>query len=156
MGLLHPFSVHIAWNTLRNREMQVGWYYMVWFKQFFARRTDSLDHLFFKCPFSLQIWNKVLGLWQVQYSTDAWRDVLIQLGPNASSASARITVSKILFAASVYFIWQERNLCTFKKKFRTVDQVFNIIYSTARLKIMALNWKSNDAVAEMKRNWNIA
>ncbi|GKC29433.1 hypothetical protein Tco_1036727 [Tanacetum coccineum] len=47
----------------------------------------------------------------------------------------------MVLGASVYFIWQERNVRLFENKFRTVDVVFNLIVNIVRLKLLSLNVK---------------
>ncbi|GKE34623.1 hypothetical protein Tco_1453945 [Tanacetum coccineum] len=68
---------------------------------------------------------------------------------------ARVVVAKVLFGATIYYIWQERNNRLFKKKARQVDQIFELIFSTTRLKLMALNMKNSADVVRIRREWNI-
>ncbi|XP_071718693.1 uncharacterized protein [Rutidosis leptorrhynchoides] len=70
-----------------------------------------------------------------------WKDFALLLSPFAARNVARIVVIKLLFAASVYFIWQERNRRIFKKGNRSPVQVYGMVYSTVRLKLMSFKWK---------------
>nr|GEV65006.1 hypothetical protein [Tanacetum cinerariifolium] len=56
----------------------------------------------------------------------------------AKMRSARSVISKLVFAASCYFIWQERNSMFFMKKKRSQDQVIDVIKSTVRLKLLSM------------------
>ncbi|XP_071727475.1 uncharacterized protein [Rutidosis leptorrhynchoides] len=84
---------------------------------------DSHDHLFFNCPFSNQVWNRVKQHMEFPIFSDSWKDFMLLVSPFAKRRVARIIVVKLLFAATVYSIWQERNNRLFKKKKRSVDRV---------------------------------
>ncbi|GJY68079.1 hypothetical protein Tco_0471061 [Tanacetum coccineum] len=56
--------------------------------------------------------------------------------PMAKIRSVRCVISKLIFAAASYFIWQERNYRLFMKKKRSEDQVIDLIKSTVRLKLL--------------------
>ncbi|XP_071728201.1 uncharacterized protein [Rutidosis leptorrhynchoides] len=160
------FSISHVWEFLRPHAPTVQWYAMVWFSQCIPRHTfvvsllmgerlktqdrlkaweihhgssllcplcnmvqDSHDHLFFSCLFSSQF---------------AVRNV------------ARIVVIKLLFAASVYYVWQERNRRLFKKGNRSAVQLYETIYSTVRLKLMSFRWKSTPSALRLKSDWKIS
>ncbi|GJU48573.1 lysine histidine transporter-like 8 protein [Tanacetum coccineum] len=78
------------------------------------RQPDSHDHLFFECIFSLQVWNQM-------------------------KRSVRSVIVKLVFAASCYYIWQERNYRLFKNEKRSEDQVIEVIKSNW--------WMSSDPMA---------
>ncbi|GKD06605.1 hypothetical protein Tco_1181579 [Tanacetum coccineum] len=61
--------------------------------------------------------------------------------PLAKMRSARSVIAKLVFAASCYFIWQERNYRIFMKKKRSQHQVIDIIMSTVRLKLLTCRFK---------------
>ncbi|XP_071718970.1 uncharacterized protein [Rutidosis leptorrhynchoides] len=73
---------------------------------------DSHDHLFFSCTFSAQ------------------KDFVLLVSPFASRNVARIFVIKLLFAAFVYYVWQERNRHLFKKGGFSPVQLYETVYST--------------------------
>ena len=52
-----------------------------------------------------------------------------------------LIVRKIVFPATVYFIWQERNMRLFGGFSRTVDELFKTIVEAVRLRIMGLKLK---------------
>ncbi|XP_071727851.1 uncharacterized protein [Rutidosis leptorrhynchoides] len=159
-GNIREFSVAEVWETIRPRVPCVSWYNVVWFGYRIPRHAvllwflmesrlktqdtlkdwernahtnilcslcnlqqDSHDHLFFECPFSLQICMNV--------------------------------VPKLVFAAMVYYIWQERNNRLFGGKSRSVDQMFKVIFSTVRLKLLSLKFKESRDVRVLKDNWKV-
>ncbi|GJV60324.1 RNA-directed DNA polymerase, eukaryota, reverse transcriptase zinc-binding domain protein [Tanacetum coccineum] len=104
---------------------------------------DSHSHLFFECGISRQ---KVKVLFHIPDIGNSRRSVVNTI---AHKKLARLVVAKVLFGATIYYIWQERNNKLFKKKARQVDQIFELIFSTTRLKLMALNMKNSVDVVEM-------
>ncbi|GJT46938.1 RNA-directed DNA polymerase, eukaryota, reverse transcriptase zinc-binding domain protein [Tanacetum coccineum] len=61
----------------------------------------------------------------------------------------------LVFAAAVYFVWQERNFRLFRKIERTADRVFDIIMDTVRLRLMGLNIKRSCKVDKVAATWNL-
>lgn len=47
-------------------------------------------------------------------------------------------IGRLVFGASVYFVWQERNNRLFKKGARSCEQLFQVVYNTVRLKLMSI------------------
>ncbi|XP_071727106.1 uncharacterized protein [Rutidosis leptorrhynchoides] len=119
------------------------------------READSHEHLFFKCLFAKQVWTLATKVSRVNLQVDSWKDVVDVLSPIAFKRSARVIVSKLLFGASVYGIWRERNARLFNKKALSCAQVFEVIFSTVRLKIMSIKCKTSSQVQEMKTDWKV-
>ncbi|XP_071739744.1 uncharacterized protein [Rutidosis leptorrhynchoides] len=121
----------------------------------YKRQPDSQTHLFFECPFASQIWGRIKGLCLVHIPTHNWSSFLSFIEPVAHRRVARVIVAKLVFAASVYFIWQERNNIYFQGKVRSEDQVFKTIFSTVRMKLMSLNFKDSEMVRKLRSKWQI-
>ncbi|XP_071718137.1 uncharacterized protein [Rutidosis leptorrhynchoides] len=122
----------------------------------FNQIPDSRDHLFFNCPFSSQVWSRSKQWMDFPIFSDTWRDFMLLVSPFAKRNVARIIVAKLLFAASVYMLWQERNNRFFKKKRRPCDQVSDVIYSVVRLKLMSIKWKITPQTLRLKSDWKIS
>ena len=64
---------------------------------------------------------------------------------NLANTQAKNSIWKIInrvsLAASVYFIWRERNARIFKKETRTVVQVIQSINENVKLRLMSLKVK---------------
>ncbi|GJT30735.1 hypothetical protein Tco_0911010 [Tanacetum coccineum] len=50
-------------------------------------------------------------------------------------------VSRLLLAATSYYLWNERNSRLFKKKSSTVPQIIEVITSIVRLKLVTFKFK---------------
>ncbi|XP_071714752.1 uncharacterized protein [Rutidosis leptorrhynchoides] len=68
---------------------------------------------------------------------------------------AKMVVAKLCFAATVYFIWQERNWRIFRNSRWSEDQVYDVIYSNVRLKLMKVIFKPSGNVDRLKMDWHL-
>ena len=68
-------------------------------------------------------------------------DILAFLIPISKGRSAHSIIARIVLAATTYFLWMERNMRLFKKKFSTADQIVQAIYSIVRLKLVTFKFK---------------
>ncbi|KAJ0463265.1 putative reverse transcriptase zinc-binding domain-containing protein [Helianthus annuus] len=98
---------------------------------------DSHDHLFFLCPFAMQVWNQVKDMAYMENVNASWISIMDWLEQNACSKSAQSIVSKMVVAASTYFIWQERNNRLFSQRQRSAAMIANVILHTVRLKLLS-------------------
>ncbi|XP_071695288.1 uncharacterized protein [Rutidosis leptorrhynchoides] len=99
------------------------------------------------------VWSKMKSLVQIPISSSRWLDVVNLLSPVASKQLARIVVAKIIFSATIYFVWQERNQRLFQSKTRSIEQLVQVITSTVRLKLLSLKFKNSQDVQNMKALW---
>ncbi|GJX25505.1 hypothetical protein Tco_0231801 [Tanacetum coccineum] len=83
-------------------------------------------------------------------------NIISWLYPLLSTNSARSICSRLVVAASAYYIWQERNNLIFRKKARNVKQVRDTIIATIRLKIISLRFKKSLKVAKALEVWKIS
>ncbi|XP_021993252.1 uncharacterized protein LOC110889984 [Helianthus annuus] len=97
---------------------------------------DSRDHLFFRCSYALQVWNRVKDMAYMDSIDANWESIIDWLSQHATNNSARSVVSKLVVAASSYFIRQERNNRLFSTNQRNATMIANIILHTVRLKLM--------------------
>ena len=93
------------------------------------------------------------GFGSLPTSLDAITHALIV---SAKSRSVRSVVSKLLFADSTYFIWQERNNRLFKKARRIEAQLEEVIKATVRLKLLTCRFKKTAKVLDLVRVWKLS
>ncbi|PWA65993.1 FAR1 DNA binding domain, Zinc finger, SWIM-type, MULE transposase domain, FHY3/FAR1 family [Artemisia annua] len=62
---------------------------------------------------------------------------------------------RLVFGAAVYYIWQERNLRLFQKKFRSEEAVFKIIVDIVRHKLLSLRIKRSVESVKAADIWKI-
>ncbi|KAD7117874.1 hypothetical protein E3N88_05142 [Mikania micrantha] len=63
-------------------------------------------------------------------------------------------VNRLVFSATVYYIWQERNLRRYENKYRPVDDLCSLILGVVRLRLMSLNVKGSRASMEVMKLWD--
>ncbi|GKB26690.1 reverse transcriptase zinc-binding domain-containing protein [Tanacetum coccineum] len=169
-GLLHSFSAGVVWDSVQTRDLHAFFLWLVIkrklktqdvLKQWDVSSTanlnlfrcplcelhpDSREHLFFECRFSSQVCNMVRSLAGMEFLAPALDDIHIWLIPRAKSRSVNGVLPKLVFAASVYFIWQERNFRLFQKKKWSKEPVCEVISSTTRLKLLSICYKKSKNV----------
>ncbi|PWA45944.1 hypothetical protein CTI12_AA513260 [Artemisia annua] len=88
---------------------------------------DSKFHFFSECAFSSQVWKKVLDLVENPVGGVLIHGNIVEVGEPVKLAHKhillRVVIAKLLFGASVYYIWQGKNNRLLKKKSRRVEQV---------------------------------
>ncbi|XP_071740843.1 uncharacterized protein [Rutidosis leptorrhynchoides] len=130
-GDLREFLVNLAWNVLQPRADKVSWFRLVWFKH-------CIPH------HSFVVWLLMGEKLKTQHKRKVWDVHSAQnIGNVPNKRKVNIIVSKILFGASIYFLWQERNSRLFKGKSRGAKALFEVIFYTSRLKIMSIKWKNS-------------
>ena len=103
--------------------------------------SDSHEHLFFQCQFSLEVWRAVKHQVQLYGYHERWQDIMDSL---KNQGGPKKTKHCLALAASVYHIWRERNRRIFQKCNRPSVQVTRDICDVI-LKRMA--WKTLERVA---------
>ncbi|KAJ9536407.1 hypothetical protein OSB04_un000420 [Centaurea solstitialis] len=99
------------------------------------RSIDSRDHLFFDCHYSSSVWEKSrneIGLDHYQ----GWEEILHNLIHHRWGSNA--VRKKMFFAATVYFIWQERNRRLFDGRKRNPQQLFNELKASIHMKCLSI------------------
>lgn len=109
---------------------------------------ETVDHLFFDCVFTRSIWENVLRLihprkkWARNYmAKSSW--ILASYSDCPSSRS----VAKLVFNASMYHIWFERNLRQFQNSSRTKERIIGDIIFEASMKTKSLKVPNNSRIA---------
>ncbi|GKE98403.1 hypothetical protein Tco_0021754, partial [Tanacetum coccineum] len=59
-----------------------------------------------------------------------------------------------LIGASIYFLWQERNIRMFQDKARSVDTLVDLIKDAVILRVMSLSLNDSAQVSEATNLWN--
>nr|XP_043625569.1 uncharacterized protein LOC122596994 [Erigeron canadensis] len=118
-------------------------------------QPDSHSHLFFECDYSMQVWKSVYMKAGLQQRSSDWNVIIQQLLPKARRKSMQNVLDKLLLAASVYFIWQERNARLFMQGSRNVNGVAEQILSTIRLKLLTFRYKRSAHVERLLAAWDL-
>ncbi|XP_071708019.1 uncharacterized protein [Rutidosis leptorrhynchoides] len=118
-------------------------------------QPDLHDHLFFDCPVSKQLCEKFTHVVAVANWSSDWKNLREILIPYANRNVARGVVAKLVFGALVYYVWQERNNRLYGQKARSMDQLYEVIFSTVRMKLLSIKFRNSAFVRVMKECWKV-
>ena len=122
----------------------------------FCKTTqDSWSHLFFDCNFPKHVWKKMMDIADFGILPDKWKDLLEKLQDMLKKDNGENQIKKIVFAATVYYIWRERNWRLFKKIESDEEKVVKLITEDVRLKIISMGMGFNGIKEETKAKWGI-
>ncbi|GJZ02308.1 RNA-directed DNA polymerase, eukaryota, reverse transcriptase zinc-binding domain protein [Tanacetum coccineum] len=153
----HSFTMWVVvQNRLTTQERLIEWYPDKKMECLFCGRCpDSLNHLFFECKFTKEIWCKVKTIAEINSMPDKWKDIVNLMSVKKHNKSIKNVLVRLILAACVYFIWTERNKRHFTtQKQSCKDMIENVVYHI-RLKLASLNVKRTEHVEEISRKWKI-
>nr|GEU69462.1 putative reverse transcriptase domain, reverse transcriptase zinc-binding domain protein [Tanacetum cinerariifolium] len=148
-----PKHFFIMWMAVQNRlttqERLLKWYPD---KQVeclcCGRYPDSLNHLFFECSFTKELWCKIRTTAEINSMPDKLEDIVNLMSMKKHNKSIKSMLVRLILAACVYFIWTERNKRRFTtKKQSCKDMIENVVYHI-RLKLASLTVKRTEQVEE--------
>ncbi|XP_019254658.1 PREDICTED: uncharacterized protein LOC109233289 [Nicotiana attenuata] len=89
--------------------------------------AKAIDHVFFKCGMSAEIWSKLLQ-WQGIYRQMLnWQEELLWGKINKTGRNAEAELYIMVLAGCNYHVWQERNIRIFQEKQRSVHGIIKQI-----------------------------
>ncbi|GKD19143.1 homeodomain-like protein [Tanacetum coccineum] len=118
-------------------------------------QPDTHDHLFFECPFSSQVWMYARHLADMDTIQPRFQDIVAYLQPISKKRTAQSIIGRLIFAASSYFIWIERNNRLFKKIRSPSEEIRDLIMVTVRLKLTSFRFKNKDNVNRLLTQWKM-
>ncbi|GJU06423.1 RNA-directed DNA polymerase, eukaryota, reverse transcriptase zinc-binding domain protein [Tanacetum coccineum] len=146
-------NIHIP--PLNDQKDKVLWVTNAGHKVYFSTKSDSHDHLFFQCDFAKKVWREI---WKVSYKFGTLAkldDICRELVGRSKESKFSMVVDKLILAATVYYVWQERNRRNFKKEKRAVETICNMIKDCVKCKLMSLQVKKLKSVIIMMRKWEL-
>ncbi|GJY36083.1 NIN-like protein [Tanacetum coccineum] len=115
---------------------------------------DSIEHLFFKCKYSKNVWKELQRLLNVNISF-SWRNSVEELQRLPNNNNIWSIVRRLMFGVVVYYIWQERNNRIFREGKRDEKILVQTIKEIIQLKIVGFEVKDSKAVREVEARWNV-
>ena len=112
-------------------------------------------HLFFQCPYANKVWVEMVKMAANLNMTDSLYDNCITIATKQVKNNFGWVVDKIIFAATVYFIWQERNWRLFKDEKRYVEVVVKSIKDSVKSKLLSLKVKKSMKAQLLADKWGL-
>ena len=99
-------------------------------------RIEDKAHLFFDCPFSKYLWELCLS---AHKRPDTWSSLLIK--EQFSSKLKTYKLARLVFSATIWHIWRERNRRIFNSQRLHKITVFRGIYEDINILMRTCQWK---------------
>ncbi|MFS7888742.1 hypothetical protein Hanom_Chr17g01584951 [Helianthus anomalus] len=97
----------------------------------------------------------VKSLVDMKHVNELWISVLAWMDQYSNSTNLEHIVGKLVLAASVYFIWQERNNRLFSRMQCSATQVSEKIKSSVRFRLMGFKFKGHSDHNRVLKKWQI-
>ncbi|PWA45787.1 reverse transcriptase domain, Reverse transcriptase zinc-binding domain protein [Artemisia annua] len=104
--------------------------------------------------FSEIVWNRMKNLVKLNTAPNCWYEILDFRLKRPINKFIWSILQRLIIGASIYYIWQERNLRTFQGKVRSIDDICYLIQDAVRLRILGLNLSDSDQVLEAAQVWD--
>ncbi|MDV3153331.1 MAG: hypothetical protein Q8755_03050 [Candidatus Phytoplasma australasiaticum] len=112
-------------------------------------------HLFFECVFAAKVWFHVRHRAKMKNMPPCLLNIKNWLIACSKPKDMVEVVGKLVIAASIYFIWQERNNRLFNHQSRPPEVIGDKILETVRYKLMTLKYRKTNQVMKILEEWKI-
>ncbi|GJT89626.1 RNA-directed DNA polymerase, eukaryota, reverse transcriptase zinc-binding domain protein [Tanacetum coccineum] len=134
-----PRHAFVLWMAIQNRlstqDRIVVWKPNEVMQCVFCKQClDSVEHLFFQCAYTKQVWKEAQRLLSVSLSF-SWNEIVEELERLPNNQNVWSIVRRLMFGAVVYYTWQERNNRVFREEKRDEKTLIQTIKEIVQLKI---------------------
>ncbi|GJT69783.1 cytokinin dehydrogenase 3-like protein [Tanacetum coccineum] len=152
----HAFVVWMAiQNRLNTQDRIALWKPNEKMQCVFCKKClDSIDHLFFICEFSKEVWREMQKTLNVSMAF-SWENSVKELCRLPNTKNIWSIIRKLVFGAVAYFIWQEMNKRIFKGERRDVNSLVHVIMEVIRLKLAGMEVKESNTIKEVEERWSV-
>ncbi|GJY45431.1 RNA-directed DNA polymerase, eukaryota, reverse transcriptase zinc-binding domain protein [Tanacetum coccineum] len=157
---LIPKHAFILWLAIQNKlltqDIMEKWQDISDMKCSLCKKcADSHEHLFFKCEFALQVWKEVMKKSTKLGGRVVLKDIVKVISDERSNNRIGVVINKLIVAATVYNVWQERNQRIFRKEYRTAEDICKTVYEQVKSKLMTLKVKKSVNVIKEASKWDL-
>nr|GEW67918.1 zinc finger, CCHC-type [Tanacetum cinerariifolium] len=145
-------STRKTYDPRQDADLEQNWNSKMSILQEISRFTSRL---FFQCDYSNKIWKGLKGKINADKLSDDWIGVINDLVQMNNINAIRSIFRRIVVAAVVYYVWQERNKRIMANEFRSADVLFEIILEYVKLKITSLKVKLSVQVRKVAKEWDV-
>ncbi|KAJ9535294.1 hypothetical protein OSB04_un001606 [Centaurea solstitialis] len=123
---------------------------------------ESHSHLFVDCVYSKEVWNCLEGvsgvynlIQRMEGVPNKWHELIVELSRVKAGNSIWSVIHRLVFAAVVYFIWQERNNRLHSDACRPAVKLARQIFELIQMKLVGLKVKNGAHVRRAAEIWNL-
>ncbi|GKD30933.1 RNA-directed DNA polymerase, eukaryota, reverse transcriptase zinc-binding domain protein [Tanacetum coccineum] len=138
------FTTKQTWLDLRDELPIVSW-----------RKVTHMITYFFQCDYAGKVWKEMVKFSHKFGSLSKLEDLINELAGRHVEIKFGNVIDKLILAATVYYVWQERNRRIFKDEKRTVDKLCKIIKDYVRCKLVSIQVKNSKNVKVMIKKWEL-
>ncbi|GKA71992.1 hypothetical protein Tco_0778208 [Tanacetum coccineum] len=117
------------------------------------KRPNSHTYLLFECDYPNEVWSRLKCIVKLDHAPNSWQAIINFMISKRVSKSIWSILQRLLIGATVYIIWQERNLRIFQGKSRSVDELCSHIRDVIRLRVMSLKLNASFQGFEAANIW---
>ncbi|XP_071687109.1 uncharacterized protein [Rutidosis leptorrhynchoides] len=117
--------------------------------------VDSVQHLFFKCDYSKQVWGKLKEKLLFRGLSNELHVIMEMMAIYPYKKQIWSILTRLVIDASVYFVWQERNKRCFQGVKRNSEELITIVQDYIKVKLLTLKVKDSKAVREVEQKWGV-
>ncbi|XP_071720735.1 uncharacterized protein [Rutidosis leptorrhynchoides] len=153
----HAFILWLAiLNRLSTQDKMLKWMPNQDLKCIFCGvEADSINHLFFQCNYSLDVWKHMKQKLLYKGLPNDLQGIVQGICKYPAKRNIWSILNHLVVAACVYHIWQERNNRIFKKISRKVEGVCNVIQDYVKCKLLTFKVKQTSAIREVEIVWDV-
>ncbi|GAV80462.1 zf-RVT domain-containing protein [Cephalotus follicularis] len=155
----HSFCVWLTfWEAHRTLDKLVRWGVVSSSNCCFScGQEESIDHLFFSCPFTARVWNHFLGLCGFRRRSRGWREESVWCISRLKGNGFKMWITKLTLAAVIYHCWQERNNRLFNNCFHNFEFLVKCIEEDVGGKCSGLSKVEDNPInRDIFSNWNFS
>ncbi|GJY24300.1 RNA-directed DNA polymerase, eukaryota, reverse transcriptase zinc-binding domain protein [Tanacetum coccineum] len=143
----------IVWKTISGKSVSLS---ILSFYDWLSKESEDLQHLFFQCPFSKNVWSQAKKMADIIGNEFDWDGIVQTLNSVGNGNNINSVVRRFIFATGVYNIWQERNKMIFKNVMSSSEEVYKQIIEIAINKLLGIKVKNSSAVRIVESRWSIS
>lgn len=108
---------------------------------------ETIDHIFFVCDYSSQIWGKLLLWLKINRTPMSWSNELQWATRHMGGRTPKAEVYRMMLVAAIYYVWQERNQRVFQEKHQIGNCITKRIVQDIHMRAVGnprlANWLAN-------------
>ncbi|PWA86245.1 zf-RVT domain-containing protein [Artemisia annua] len=116
---------------------------------------EDMQHLFFSCSFSNEVWRKVKDVAGISGQSNSLQDIVQQMIIMGNGNNINSVVRRLMLAACVYNLWKERNGRIFRDCRRNCEEVINGITGTVKNRLMGITVRDSKDVRAVESKWEV-